>query len=75
MKRRVGSVIVGTVPNEEVVPPIRAIISIKVFSAFCPLALASKNYSEVRFVEYIVFPSDHCFPFSSTIKLKGFRQV
>ena len=48
---------------------------IKVFSAFCPLALASKNYSEVRFVEYIVFPSDHCFPFSSTIKLKGFRQV
>ena len=36
MKRAVGSVIVGTVPDEEAVPLIRAIISIKVFSAFCP---------------------------------------
>ena len=66
MKRGVGSVLVGTVPNDEAVPPIRAIISIKVFSAFCPFALASKNCSEVRFVEYMVFPSDHCFPVSST---------
>ena len=34
MKRGVGSVLVGTVPNEEAVPPIRAIISIKVSLPF-----------------------------------------
>ena len=36
MKRAVGSVIVGTVPDEEAVPLIRAIISIKVFTESGP---------------------------------------